>query len=45
MFDIIILYISSKKLKGFIFDNKRYKSVFDSMNNVCGKKMWNFVLD
>ena len=45
MFDIIILYISSKKLKGSIFNNKRYKSVFDSMNNVCGEKMWNFVLD
>ena len=45
MFDIIILYISSKKLKDFIFNNKRYKSVFDSMDNVCGEKMWNFVLD
>ena len=39
MFDIINLHISSKRLEGFIF---RYKCVFNSMNNVCGEKMWNF---
>ena len=45
MFDIINLYIYSKRLKGFIFNNKKYKSVFDPMNYVYGEKMWNFVLD
>ena len=39
MFDIINLYLSSKRLEGFIF---RYKCVSNSMNNVCGEKMWNF---
>ena len=43
MFDIINLHVSSKRLKAFIF-NKRCKSVFDSINNVCGKKCGIFYL-
>ena len=44
MFDMINLYVSSKRWKAFIFNNKRCKSVFGSINNVCGKKCGIFYL-
>ena len=44
MFDIINLCISSKRFEGLIFSSNHYKQLFESMNHVCGQKIWNRVL-
>ena len=41
MFDIINLFISSKRFKGLILNSSsNYKHVFESMNHVCDEKFW-----
>ena len=44
MFDIINLYISSKRFKDFIFKSNFYKQFFESTNQIYDKKIWNRVL-
>ena len=45
VFDIINLFISSKRFKGLILNSSsHYKHVFESMNHVCGEKFWDRVL-
>ena len=42
VFDIINLYISSKRFKGLIMNSRdNYKHGFESMNYVCNKEMRN----
>ena len=44
VFDIINLYISSKRFEGLIFSSNHYKQLFESMNYVCDEKLWNRLL-
>ena len=44
MFDIINLFISSRRFKGLILNSSsHYKHVFDSMNHVRDEKVWIFL--
>ena len=45
MFDIVNLFISSKRLKGLILNSSiNYKRVFESMSHVCDEKLWDRIL-
>ena len=45
MFDIVNLFISSKRFKGLILNNSsNYKDVFESMNHICDEQVWDRVL-
>ena len=44
VFDIINLYISSKRFEGLIFSSNSYKQLFESMNYVCNENLWNRLL-
>ena len=45
VFDIINLFISSKRFKGLILNSSSiYKHVLESMNHVCDEKVWDHVL-
>ena len=45
VFDIVNLFISSKRFKGLILNSSsNYRHVFESMNHVCDEKVWDRVL-
>ena len=39
VFNIVNLFISSKRFKGMFLNSSNYKQVFESMNHVCDEKV------